>query len=136
MTSENWYLGLDVGEKRIGVAVGDNIVKIALPIAVIPNDDEVIINIEKLLDKYNVEKIIVGLPRNSQGEETAQSQFVRDFIEKLEPLDIPIILQDESLTSVKAEERLKARKKDYSREDIDAESAVIILSDFLEVSGA
>ena len=130
MTSEKWFLGLDVGEKRIGVAVGDSAVKIASPIAVIENDDEVIINIEKLLDKYLIDKIIVGLPRNSQGEETAQSQYVRDFSEKLKPLSIPIVFQDESLTSVQAIERLSKNKS--TKSDIDAESAVIILTDFLE----
>ena len=130
MTSEKWFLGLDVGEKRIGVAIGDSAVKIASPIAVIKNDDEVIINIEKLLDKYLIDKIIVGLPRNSKGEETAQSQYVRDFSEKLKPLSIPIIFQDESLTSVQAIERLSGSKTKKS--DIDAEAAVIILTDFLE----
>ena len=132
MTSEKWYLGLDVGEKRIGVAIGDNITKIASPITVIANDSETIANIQKLISQYKVEKIIVGLPRNSSGIETAQSQFVRDFTKQLEFLDIPIIFQDESLTSVEAEKRLNLYGKKYRKGDIDNESAVIILTDFLE----
>ena len=127
--NEKWYLSLDVGGRRIGVAVGDNLTKIASPVAVVINDDKAIINIKKLTEKYRIEKIIIGLPRDNRGEETAQSKYVRKFAKKLKSLKIPLIFQDESLTSVEAEARISARGDKTS---IDAEAATIILTDFLE----
>jgi len=135
MTNEKWYLGLDVGSKHIGVAVGDNLTKIPVALGTILmllDDKAAIGQIAELVKKYNVEKIVVGLPRNSSGEETKQSDFSRDFASKLEVLKIPIVFQDESLTSVEAENRLLEQNLDFNKLDIDAESARIILSDFLE----
>ena len=130
MVNEKWCLGLDVGLKRIGVAIGDNLTKIAVPLTTIVNDEQSIDNIAKLCQEHRIVKIIVGLPRDNRGTETAQSQFARDFAQKLEVLEIPIFFQDESLTSVLAEERLGELSRD--KEKIDAEAAVIILMDFLE----
>ena len=77
---------------------------------------------------------VLGLPRSNEGNETAQSAYVRQFaktlVEKLPGAKIRF--QDESLTSVVAEERLKSRKKQYEKGEIDAEAAAIILQDFLE----
>lgn len=130
-------VGLDVGEKRIGVAWGDSDVKIAVPYCVIGMDDETIIEIEKAVDKLGATILVVGLPRNSEGLETRQSQYVRDFVEKLIPLNIPIVLQDESLTSVKAEELLKpqhSKNHNIDKGEIDAMAASLILQDYLEAS--
>jgi putative Holliday junction resolvase len=130
-------VGLDVGEKRIGVAYGDSEVKIASPIGVISNDEKLVLEIERLVSAKNVDKIVIGLPRNSSGLETKQTDFVRDFSEKLLPLGLPIVFQDESLTSVEAENMLYKlqRSKNYNntaKGEIDARAAAIILQDFLE----
>ena len=77
---------------------------------------------------------VLGLPRSNEGNETRQSQYVKKFAAELVK-NIPgakVAFQDESLTSVVAEERLKKRGKKYERGDIDAEAATIILQDFLE----
>ena len=127
-------IGLDVGSKRIGVAKADDQVRIAVPYGTILVDGDELQQIASFARVYGAEYFVIGLPRNSKGEETAQSQYVRQFATKLKRA-IPkakISFQDESLTSVEAEARLKKRKKQYTKDEIDAEAATIILQDFIE----
>lgn len=129
-------LGLDVGEKRIGVAKIDSDTKIAIPVGFINVDGSEWQEIASLARMNNTNAFVLGLPRSNEGNETAQSLYVRNFARVLTE-KIPgarVRFQDESLTSVMAEERLKSRKKKYERGDIDAEAAVIILEDFVEGS--
>jgi putative Holliday junction resolvase len=98
-------IGLDVGTKRIGVAKADSNVKIAVPhttLEVNGTEFEQIAHIAKI---YSAGHIVIGLPRNSKGEETAQSTYSREFAIKLKTLltDTKIYLQDKSLTSVETE---------------------------------
>jgi putative Holliday junction resolvase len=127
-------LGLDIGTKRIGVSWGDSAVKIATPYGVVAMDDNTIIEIKKLIEKFKATVLVIGLPRNAAGEETKQSKFVRDFAQRLEPLGPSIVFQDESLTSVEAEQLLSKihRSNSYNKDQIDAIAASIILSDYLE----
>lgn len=130
--SPSYLMALDVGERRIGVAIASTIAKVASPFDAIINDDKVFDTIESLIDQNNIGAIIVGLPRNMQGEETKQSEYVRGFITRLKQnTSLPVVLQDESLTSVHAEEHLKESKKTYSKGQIDSESAAIILNDYI-----
>jgi len=127
-------IGLDVGTVRIGVAKADTSVKIATPVGTIDVDGNELNSIASIARRNNTTWFVVGLPRNNQGEETAQSQYARDFAKKLAQA-VPgakIRFQDESLTSVEAENRLKSRKKGFKKGDIDAEAATIILQDFIE----
>ncbi len=127
-------IGLDVGTRRIGVAKADTSVRIAVPDGVIMVTGQEFVEIAKLAKRYNTTWFVVGLPRNSRGEETQQSAYVRDFARKLKSV-IPaakIRFQDESLTSVEAESRLQNRKRGFQKGDIDAEAATIILQDFIE----
>ena len=127
-------IGLDVGTKRIGVAKADTSVRIAVPDGTIIVTGNELIEIAKLAKRYNTTWFVVGLPRNSRGEETKQSAYVRDFARRLQSV-IPaarIRFQDESLTSVEAESRLQGRKHGYQKGDIDSEAAAIILQDFIE----
>lgn len=128
------FIGLDVGTKRIGVSKADSDVRIAIPVTTINVDGTELDEIARIARLNNANIFVVGLPRNSKGEETAQSAYARDFAKKLKS-KIPtskICFEDESLTSVEAENRLKNKKHGYSKGDIDAEAAVIILQDFLE----
>ena len=127
-------LGLDVGEKRIGVAKVDSNVKIAIPISTIEVNGNEFQEIARLTRLYNTNAIVLGLPRSNEGNETAQSLYVRNFAKTLTEKipSVKINFQDESLTSVEAEKRLKARKKSYEKGEIDAEAASIILQDFIE----
>ena len=129
------YLALDVGEKRIGVAVGDDAVKIAVPFDTIEVDEgDAVTRIARIVVDERVDTIVVGYPRNQSGEATAQTKFAEDFAAKLTDIAPNIVFQDESLTSVLAEQRLKAYKRPYSKGDIDAQAAAIILQDYLEQS--
>lgn len=136
-------LCLDVGEKRVGVAFADTAVKIAVPREMIPVDGNELPAIAKACRLEKAEILVSGFPRNSKGEETRQTEFVKEFIEKVKKYleeqgqKVPeIVFQDESLTSVQAESNL-SRKKELSRRDraaglVDSEAAAIILQDFLE----
>lgn len=127
-------LGLDVGEKRIGIAQADSSTKIAVPIGYILVDGTEWSELRQFSARFNTKMFVVGLPRSNEGKETAQSRYVRNFVARLgkELPGIQVKFQDESLTSVVAEERLKNRRRAYEKGEIDAEAASIILQDFLD----
>lgn len=137
-------VALDIGEKRIGTAYADTKVRIAIPREMIPVDGNELANIAKYCRLEKAEVLVSGYPRNSQGEATKQTEFVVDFVEKIKAYfesigqALPqIYFQDESLTSVTAEERLSSKKHELSRNDrakgiVDSEAATIILQDFIE----
>lgn len=124
-------LCLDVGEARIGVAIGDLEMKIPLPYGAVLVDGSEMKEIALLVAENDVDTIVVGYPRNQSGEATKQTAFVENFSESIKEF-ATVVFQDESLTSVAAEQRLKASKKAYTKEDIDAEAAAIILADYFE----
>ena len=127
-------IGLDVGTKRIGVAKADSSTKIAIPDGFVNVNGQEFAEIARIARMYNTSTFVVGLPRNNSGEETKQSLYARNFARQL-AMSIPntrIYFEDESLTSVEAERRLKGRKKNYKKGEVDAEAASIILQDFLE----
>jgi len=125
-------IALDVGEKRIGIAIADGIVSIAIPFDTLEVDGTEIEQLSHIIEQENVTRIIIGYPRNQSGQATAQTAYVERFADQLAPLGIDMEFQDESLTSVHAEERLKAQKKPYNKGDIDMVAASIILQDYLE----
>lgn len=127
---------LDVGEKRIGVSVADSSIKIAIPFCTVDVDGNEILSISEILKKQDADILVIGYPRNQSGEPTNQTKFVEDFTNKLENISAKIIFQDESLTSVIAEQQLSAHNKPYSKSDIDARAAAIILQDYLEANYA
>jgi putative holliday junction resolvase len=130
--SSQTLISLDVGEKRIGVAKADTGVRIAFPLTTLEVDGSEVDSIARLVHDEQATTMVVGYPRNQQGEATAQTAFVEAFVEKLSRVTVPIVFQDESLTSVIAEQRLVAQKKPYSKADIDAYAATLILQDYLE----
>lgn len=125
-------MALDVGERRIGVALADLGVKIAVPKGVVEVDGTEIDAICELVRENAVKELVIGLPRGSDGGLTKQSEYVQGFVARLPDMGIKVVYQDESLTSVKAEEYLGASKKPYSKGDVDARAAAIILQDYLE----
>lgn len=136
-------LALDIGVKRIGIAFADTKVRIAIPRGMIPVDGEELAAIAKNYRLEKAELIVAGLPRNNQGEETQQTQYVRDFIQKLqayfaeqEKTRLFVRFQDESLTSVVAETRFgnNISRTDRATGKVDAEAAAIILQDFIETT--
>lgn len=137
-------LGLDVGTRRIGVAWGDTEVRLASPLEAVVNDGNALDTLAKLVARMNVTTVVIGLPRNNDGEETEQSKFTRQFADDLGDAlainsldDVQIVMQDESLTSVEAEEQLRRDKRHYNDAmlrdgTLDSQAAVIILHDYLE----
>lgn len=137
-------LSLDVGTKRIGVAYADTSVRIAIPRTMIPVDGNELAEIEKQFRLEKADFIVSGLPRNNQGEETKQTEVVREFIDTLKKdyfeknsKELIVKFQDETLTSVEAEKFLTAKTHEFSRKDratgvLDSEAAAIILQDFME----
>lgn len=127
-------IGLDVGTKRIGVAKADTSVRIAIPNGYVLVNGQEIPEILRIARLNDTNFFVVGLPRSNDGNETAQSAYARKFADTL-AASMPgarIYFQDESLTSVVAEERLKNRKRNFEKGEIDAEAASIILQDFIE----
>ena len=123
---------LDVGEKRIGVAVGDSDVRIAIPFETIEVDGNEIRDISEIMIQEKAQILVIGYPRNQSGEPTAQTKLVEEFVTKLSDIASKIVFQDESLTSVVAEQQLEAYNRPYSKADIDAQAAAIILQDYLD----
>lgn len=125
-------LALDVGERRIGVAQGDMAVRIAVPYDTIERDGDEVTAIAQLVIDGEIDRIVVGYPRNQSGEPTQQTEAVEQFARQLVDLDAKLVYQDESLTSVLAEQQLKKQGKPYQPGDIDALAASIILEDYME----
>lgn len=127
-------IGLDVGERRIGVAVAGTAARIASAHSYIDRQKnaDVVSSVHKVMNGHEVEAIVVGLPRGLDGQDTEQTQRSRLFAAELaQAFATPVVLQDEAATSVLAEERLRARGKPYQKGDIDAEAAALILQDYL-----
>lgn len=132
-------LCLDVGEKRIGVAVSDELGITAQGLGTVErkqnSKDEDIEEIRKIVEKYNVDKIILGLPKNMDGTLGQSGKMVEDYAKKLQScLNIDLGFWDERLSTVSAERVLIdadiSRKKRKSV--IDKLSAVIILQSYLD----
>lgn len=124
---------LDIGTKRIGVALSDYLLMIATGNCVIERSPEIeaLKNIYHIAKENNVKKIVVGLPLNMDGTQGSQAQDCIDFASKITGYEI--FYEDERLTSEQAEENLKNKKIDYRHNKglVDIESACIILEQFL-----
>ena len=126
-------MALDIGTKRIGIALSDYLQVIATPHSTIPRvpEDKAVETIVKLAKENRVEKIVIGVPINMDGTLGFQAQDCIDFSQKI--LGFDIIQEDERLTSEEAENRLRARKIDFLKNKglVDMESASIILEQYL-----
>lgn len=128
----NNYLALDVGDVRIGIAYAHHIARMAKPLTTISNDETTWDELADLIERESVGVLIIGLPRNLSGDDTAQTTKVREFAGiAQQQYTIPIRFQDEAVTSRKAEEELRARGQPFNRGDIDALAAAYILEDYL-----
>lgn len=128
------YLALDMGEKRIGVAVTDEGGIIARPLQTLQVSENLMSQIGKVIAEESPEKIILGLPRHMNGDESTAVPGIRDFAKGLKhEFGIEIDFQDETVSSIEAERRLKDRgvEKEKIKEMVDAEAAAVILEDYL-----
>lgn len=130
-------MALDVGERRIGVAVSDPLGIIARPLAVVQRktDEEAATQILALLDEQDAGRLVVGYPRLLSGKIGSQAQAVEGFVEILEAAtEVPIEMWDERLSTVTAA-RLMTEQGQSTREQksrIDAVAAAVILQDYLD----
>lgn len=121
-----------MGEVRIGVSIANLAARLPHPHGVINNTQQAVSDINKLATGEQAIAIVVGLPRGLNGQDTKQTERVRDFVKKLQKVcNLPIHLQDEALTSKKAEQELSQRRIRYNKDEVDALAATYILTDFL-----
>lgn len=125
-------LALDVGERRIGIAIANIIARLPRPLMTLQNTETVWDDLGAIVAEESVGVLVVGLPRGLDGQETAQTEYCRTFGKAVaEKLQTPVYYQDEALTSVAAEAQLKNSKTKIEKGTIDAYAAAIILEDFL-----
>jgi putative Holliday junction resolvase len=136
-------VGLDIGERRIGVAVSDATGTLARPLAVLRPAGldvdalQLVANeiVRLAAEEDGVGAIVVGLPRRLDGTPTEMTPRVEQFARSLrEKTSLPVTLQDERLSSREAESRLALRDKDWRsrKARLDAAAAAIILQDYLD----
>lgn len=126
-------MALDIGTKRIGIALSDYLLVLANGHSYIQREPEnqAIETIYKIAKENNVKKIVVGIPYNMDSTEGKQAKDCKEFAQKLDGYEI--IFEDERLTSDTAEENLRNKKINYRKDKglVDIESACIILEQYL-----
>lgn len=128
---------LDLGEKRIGVAVSDPTRTIASPHAVVKRRSRAVdfARFARLIEEQQIALLVIGLPITLGGQEGLRAAWARDYAADLgHHIDIPIVFWDESLTTVAAEEALRAqgRRGKKVKERVDAVAATLILQAYLD----
>lgn len=128
-------LCLDIGGKRIGVAVSDELGMIASPVKTIDAKTNVVAELKSLIDSYGVRRLVVGLPVGMSGKEGPQAAEVREIAENLrQKLDVEIIYSDERLSSAVADQALirQGTRREKRKQHIDAMAAAVILQGYLD----
>lgn len=135
MVIKKRILSLDIGTKRIGVAVSDAMYFGATPVKTISriNDKKALDEVEELLKLYSTDTLLIGIPYNMDGTLGQQAKNCLDFIEPIKD-KYNIIYEDERLSSNEAEDILKKRNKKYTRNKgmVDMVAACVILEDYLK----
>lgn len=129
-------LGVDHGDRRIGLALSDPIPMIASPLkTLLVNSNEDAINaILDIVNEYNIVLVVIGLPIGMKGNETAQTKHVQKFADDLVGNGIEVALQDERLTSVSAKKSIIEQKRKPSKEKglVDQIAAAILLQQYID----
>ena len=135
--AEGRILAIDPGTRRCGIAVCDDLRVIARPLPFIERKSwkNLLSNIKQIVSDFDAKALVIGLPLESDGTESNMSLEARDMARKFSlSLAIPVLLQDERVTSYEAKGRLWKAGKDRAetRKLVDSEAAAIILTDFLD----
>jgi putative Holliday junction resolvase len=128
-------IGLDIGERRVGVAVSDELHVIASPVESVDLKRGGMQALLAVIERYNPERIIVGLPTGMSGREGPQAKAVREFVKQLgETITTPITFWDERMTTSIAEQALitSGRRRRARKERVDAVAAAVILQSYLD----
>jgi putative Holliday junction resolvase len=132
------YLGIDLGDKRTGIALGDDETKLVSPIDVViapRTSDALMQGLLKVIDQQRPHALVIGLPLNMDGTEGAAAKAAREFGEQLSvKSNLPVHVQDERLTSYAADQRMAqtGRTHKQKKELRDALAAAEILRDFFD----
>lgn len=128
-------LGLDIGERRIGVAVSDELGTIASPVGLIRRESDVVRELKELIIRYDAVRLVAGLPVGLSGREGPQAALVREFTDALaSEIDVPLDYWDERLSTAVAERSLIAggTRRNKRKDKIDAVAAAVILQGYLD----
>ena len=134
-------MGLDVGERRVGVAIGDELGIISSPLAIVQRRDGDLAELRDLAVAKGVDRLVVGLPTGLSGREGPQAAVVRQFANALENAvgpEIRIVFWDERLSTTVAERTLQESGTWRRRRkgDVDAVAAAVILQGYLDACRA
>jgi len=133
MNNNQKFLGIDYGDKKVGLAMADLETKIATPYKILTNDKDFLAKIKGICLKENISEIVIGVPTGLQGVKSKQYKKVLNFISQLESkIKLPLERQDENLSSRYAQSLLKETK---DRKKDDAVAAMIILQSYLDEMG-
>ena len=129
-------LGIDFGEKRVGLALSDRLNIIASPYKTLQyiSEHDLISDIKKIVSDKKIEVFVVGLPLNMRGEDSDQTKKVRNFKKLLSKLELPIVYEDERFSSIIAKNSLVLQnvKTGHNKSEIDRTAAAIILQQYLD----
>ena len=132
--SKERILGLDIGTKRIGVAISDLLFITAQPLKAVlrSSDENAVKQISEIIKEYGVKTVVAGLPKNMDGTIGTQAQNCIDFMKNFSSVNV--IFEDERLTSRQAEFILKEQGKKYTKQKqlVDIESACLILQQYMD----
>src|SRR5262245_34898501 len=135
------YLAIDHGTHRMGIAISDELKLIAQPLEYIPSQPwaAFLSRLQQLLAEKEVERIVVGMPRNMDGSYGPAAQKVNEFIAALaQAVSVPIKTLDERLTSAQADRVLRqgnVRRADRKK-NVDKMAAAILLQSYLDAEAA
>jgi putative holliday junction resolvase len=129
-------LGIDYGDKRIGLAISDELRAFAHPYRTLPLDAQLFSEIGRVIEREKIDEIIVGLPKNMDGTMGPAALKARSFADKLagEFTSTKILMWDERLTTVQAQKTLHllGRNTKKSKKIIDQVAAQILLQNYLD----
>lgn len=130
MANPEYIVALDYGEKRVGVAIAHVIARLPRPLTTLQNSENLFEEVAQLVAHQAAGLVVVGLPRSMDGGYSQQTRDAEAFQKQLaKKLAVPVILADETLTSVDAEAALRGKK--HAKADIDAWAATFILERYL-----
>src|SRR6266550_183417 len=132
-------VALDLGEKRVGIAVSDELSISISRLAALPRTSwkQMLRDVDDLVRRFDAKMVVIGLPLQLNGSAGDAALQARQMAQKFaQSLAVPVYLQDERLSSVEAEQnlRLEGHRRDKIPELVDSEAAAVILRDFLEGS--
>ena len=129
-------IGIDLGTKRVGIALSDSLNMIASPLKTLTfyNQKDLLEQLRKVITEFDIKTIVLGLPLSMNGMDSSQTKKIRDFKSSLTIFNLPIIYEDERLSSISAKKSMVMQnvKTGYNKSEIDMRAAAIILQQYLD----